>query len=178
MSGQYLLECECGNSLHVESGQAGQLLDCTCGKTVCVPTFRELRRLPRAAPNNETAQRESTWTRRQGGMFVLGIVISTCAILCLGYVLTQRFRLKPFVTPLDRFLDEEDVSTLSNEDALIAWNTYREMGLIWGHSRGYREVHRRATRLNALLAIAAAAAVLGLVITVAPFLRTTKQRHK
>ncbi len=111
-------------------------------------------------------------------MFVLGIVISTCAILCLGYVLTQRFRLKPFVTPLDRFLDEEDVSTLSNEDALIAWNTYREMGLIWGHSRGYRAVHQRATRLNAILAIAAAAAVLGLMITVAPFLRTNKQRHK
>ncbi|HEY1859307.1 MAG TPA: hypothetical protein VGG61_03080 [Gemmataceae bacterium] len=36
--------CDCGGSVNVTEGDAGSWLTCPCGRTVVVPSFRELRR--------------------------------------------------------------------------------------------------------------------------------------
>ena len=41
----YQLACECGNSVQVEETAAGATTACLCGRSVVVPSLRELRRL-------------------------------------------------------------------------------------------------------------------------------------
>jgi hypothetical protein len=41
---QYLVDCECGSYVSVEETDAGTTTLCTCGRTVVIPSLRELRR--------------------------------------------------------------------------------------------------------------------------------------
>ena len=43
---KYRLTCECGRSYPIEPRQAGQTLDCECGKTLQIPTMLKMKRLP------------------------------------------------------------------------------------------------------------------------------------
>src|SRR3954451_5126706 len=61
---KYLVECNCGNKLSVEMGQAGGRVACTCGNLVDVPPLRKLRHLPTAEA--EVAPPTSTWSARKG----------------------------------------------------------------------------------------------------------------
>jgi len=65
MADRHLLSCSCGRETPVSPGQAGDTLRCLCGRTLEVPTLRELRRLPMA----ETRKEGATWTPLQGWMF-------------------------------------------------------------------------------------------------------------
>jgi hypothetical protein len=50
--------CECGESVSVTEGDAGSRVTCRCGRTVVVPSFRELRRqagVPVSKPTPEMA---------------------------------------------------------------------------------------------------------------------------
>lgn len=38
----YKISCDCGRSLNVSAGQSGTSVTCECGKTVLVPSWREL----------------------------------------------------------------------------------------------------------------------------------------
>ena len=78
---QYLLPCECGQKLPVNSTQAGERVRCTCGRELDVPTLRSLQALERrddAAAKPELAP----WGWRQGLAF-LGASIFVLASLAL-----------------------------------------------------------------------------------------------
>jgi hypothetical protein len=61
----YLLSCPCSNQISIEMGQAGGQITCSnCGRTVDVPTLRQLRHLPQQREEPKTAA--STWTTRKG----------------------------------------------------------------------------------------------------------------
>ena len=57
---KYLLTCECGKTVPVEVGQAGEQVACQCGAKLDVPPLRKLRHLPVAT---ETLERQD---RRPG----------------------------------------------------------------------------------------------------------------
>jgi hypothetical protein len=40
---EYSLKCECGNQIAVSETSAGTKVDCTCGRTLSVPSLRRLR---------------------------------------------------------------------------------------------------------------------------------------
>jgi hypothetical protein len=61
---KYLVECDCGNKLPVDMGQAGGRVACTCGNLVDVPPLRKLRHLPTA--EIEVERPTSTWSARKG----------------------------------------------------------------------------------------------------------------
>lgn len=61
---KYLVECNCGNKLPVEVGQAGGRIACTCGNLVDVPPLRKLRHLLTA--DTEAARPTSAWSTRKG----------------------------------------------------------------------------------------------------------------
>ncbi len=52
---KYLVDCNCGNKLPVEIGQAGGRITCSCGNQVDVPPLRKLRHLPPAAAEKHRA---------------------------------------------------------------------------------------------------------------------------
>ncbi|MEC7502024.1 MAG: hypothetical protein VX970_09865 [Planctomycetota bacterium] len=70
-----LLCTSCGQTLNIDSTQAGSTLNCACGKPIQVPTLREIAQLPDA----DAAERTRThslrrWTRTQGILFAIGAV--------------------------------------------------------------------------------------------------------
>jgi hypothetical protein len=80
---KYLLPCSnCGHKTTVETGQAGQMLQCVCGQQVEVPTIRGMRELE--TQGGETVS-QPRWNRRRGFMFVGG-VITAIGLLLAGYV--------------------------------------------------------------------------------------------
>ena len=71
MATLYLLKCSCGRSHRIQARQAGQSLDCSCGKTIEVPTIRGLQKLKQVgAVHSETSP---GWGRREGLVFLGGI---------------------------------------------------------------------------------------------------------
>jgi hypothetical protein len=68
MSDRYLVKCDCGRELLVETAQAGRRLTCACGAAVEAPTLRQLKKLP-VAPADYVPERP-TWTWEKAAMFV------------------------------------------------------------------------------------------------------------
>ncbi len=79
----YLLPCPgCGQKLTVSSAQAGQSLQCGCGRSIEVPAMRGLQNLEVIA---DAGRPQSTWTRRKGLVF-LGSAIVVVAACFGGYL--------------------------------------------------------------------------------------------
>src|SRR5262249_19447517 len=84
---KYLLPCPaCNSRLPVETGQAGQMIRCSCGNSVEVPSIRALRTLEPLADERPTA---ASWTRRKGSLF-LGAATSIGALVAAAVVLAIR----------------------------------------------------------------------------------------
>lgn len=77
----YLVTCECGKKVPVQSGQAGEQVSCVCGKQVNVPPLRMMRHLPVA--EQEVSQPGATWDSRKGvaaaGLIAAGILAAIAA---------------------------------------------------------------------------------------------------
>ncbi|MEC8337415.1 MAG: hypothetical protein VXZ84_04665, partial [Planctomycetota bacterium] len=70
-----LLCTSCGQTLNIDSTQAGSTLNCACGKPIQVPTLREIAQLPDAdAAERTRAHSLRRWTRAQGILFAIGAV--------------------------------------------------------------------------------------------------------
>lgn len=80
-STKYLLPCECGQSIVIEVGQAGQLVTCACGKAQEAPTMRGIRALaPAEAENKQLATTERpVWSPLQGSLFATGVMLLVLA---------------------------------------------------------------------------------------------------
>ncbi|HEY2760405.1 MAG TPA: hypothetical protein VGI75_06670 [Pirellulales bacterium] len=110
---KYLLACpSCGATIPVRTGQAGQRVQCICGKTLDVPSIRALQKLA-SMPEEQPASR--TWSRRQGLAF-LGFAIFILAII--GAVCILLFRPAPvdareFSVPVDTRAISKEVDTYS-----------------------------------------------------------------
>ena len=63
---KYALTCECGNTLSVEIGQAGEQVICQCGAKLDVPPLRKLRHLPVVT---ETIERQVVVLERSSGNY-------------------------------------------------------------------------------------------------------------
>jgi len=80
---KYLLPCQCGQSVEVEPGQAGQTVVCGCGENLLVPSMLQVKALP-MVPEKSVSPREKTSVsyRVPLAIFVpfLGIVCMVLAI--------------------------------------------------------------------------------------------------
>ena len=84
---KYLLPCPaCNSQLPVETGQAGQTIRCSCGKSLEVPSIRGLRALEQVADERPAT---AAWTKRKGLAF-LGGAMSSGALVAAAAVLALR----------------------------------------------------------------------------------------
>jgi hypothetical protein len=82
MAELYLLPCTCGQTVRVGKAQAGQAVDCACGKRHSVPTLRGLRELALAPVEAATTPaRNPAWSPWHGAAFSGGIVTAVIALL-------------------------------------------------------------------------------------------------
>lgn len=78
---RYLFSCQCGQKHSVETHQAGQMIRCSCGKQIELPTMRQILQLEQEANATPTRKRSSWNVRRR--LTVLGVV-SLMVSLALG----------------------------------------------------------------------------------------------
>jgi len=98
---RYLLPCSCGKSSSVSAAQAGETIDCSCGKRIEVPTLRGLRDLERVEPDAQ-ARRASgrAWEDRHRVAFLLLLVV-VGALATAGYLAMQLSKAPVFVSAGD-----------------------------------------------------------------------------
>jgi hypothetical protein len=120
---KYLLVCpSCGTTTPVGTGQAGQSVECTCGKTLDVPSIRGLQKLT-SVPDEQPAAR--AWSRRQGLAF-LGCAIAGLAVVgAIGILL---FRPAPvdareFSVPVDTEAISKEVNAYSPAEGFRRFET-------------------------------------------------------
>ena len=70
---QYLLPCQCGRKIPVDSTKAGQFITCECGVQLEIPTLGGLRKLQPVVQENRPVARVK-WAARQQ-VLLLGIII-------------------------------------------------------------------------------------------------------
>lgn len=81
MTTKYLVPCSCGVKHPVELTQAGQTLQCPCGRPVAIPTMQQLRRLERQEHTGRVSSspKSSLWQRLVllgGAILVVGVGLS------------------------------------------------------------------------------------------------------
>ncbi len=139
-----LLTCECGREHTVSRSQAGQEINCDCGKILPVPTLRALSNLPLAQSAAEglekdnqrgsyTGQSNSTGSGWQGwrgptiAVTSAGLLIAT---LACGWFLMQRWMINTSYTAEseieagNQIFDGYDPNELSE-----TWMAFSKMGL-------------------------------------------------
>ncbi len=139
-----LLSCECGREHFVSRSQAGQELQCDCGKVIDVPTLRRLADLPLAESPASSAQKSATggvsrgmestpsrsWQGWRGPVMALATAGFLIATVACGWYGWQRFTIDTSYTVEkeikggENMFDSFDAGTLST-----VWHEMGTMGL-------------------------------------------------
>ncbi len=95
---KYLLSCPCGKKVPVETTQAGQTVECECGRSLEVPTLKGLRELEQVAVEAPSGPKGAAWGSRQAVVLV-GIVVTLIGIALVAYFYSIRPRQEHFADP-------------------------------------------------------------------------------
>lgn len=127
MSAVYLLDCNCGRSVELRQQQAGSTLDCPeCGTEITAPTFRELSKLPRSDKSGSVAKNKTSWSRKKGLLFALGLPLLLMGAMTLGYVGLKYSKLETKRPTLEQVksnwnVTDEQISQLTPSQAWDQW---------------------------------------------------------
>lgn len=178
MAQTYLLTTPDGEEVHVESSQAGETITTASGKTVEVPTLRELKKLPLVEKEQVPVRRE--WSVGQSIMFVVGL------LLLLGCAVSSTFLYQ--ITPLESLdkarevpieLIEGDVEQWSMQDTLSFWafaTSGQALGDMRGNASGDRYVLGVYESRQTFLILSVVGVVLGLILMGSAFAFPGKSR--
>jgi len=157
MSEQYLLPCTCGQKTVVTARQAGETLQCECGRDLAAPTIRGLRNLERVGDDELD---RPLWSVRQGVIFI-GSVLTVTALVFAGYLWLNFPKLDPEVVRRE-FGDLTPAGT---------WHVWRNLRteLREEPSPWVQVVVKAIQTTNRWLSVGLVAAVVGIVIIVAGF---------
>jgi hypothetical protein len=104
----YLLTCQCGKTIPIEVGQAGERVACECGANVEVPPLRKLRHLPLAQP--KTAQPRAAWSASKGfvtaALIAAGLLAAVAAWSWWTEPVMPKFNPEGQIAAVDRELAE------------------------------------------------------------------------
>lgn len=89
MKTTYLLPCCCGRTIPVEPPQAGEAIQCTCGKTVQVPTLLEMTALERSEPEVPASPPSAGWGWPQR-LVLFGVVMAAASCVAALVVVEKR----------------------------------------------------------------------------------------
>jgi len=123
---KYLLTCACGENVVVENAQAGGRTTCRCGKTIEIPTLRNLRHLPPAPA--DAATRSPAWSVRKG-VFSAAIICAVFAATVGGYFWWTVPQPQEF-DPVDQaqYVDQQ-LAVMTPLDGWKLWiASYRDLG--------------------------------------------------
>lgn len=123
---KYLLPCSCGNSIPIETSQAGQTVTCSCGQMQEVPTMRAIRQLEPAhetAPAKRRPLSTAKWSISQRLLFTFGLAVAAIGFWFAGSLQFTRSRLDTQEVKWDTQLDT-DLQKLETMNLEGAWETW------------------------------------------------------
>jgi hypothetical protein len=164
MPQQFKLPCpQCSTPHIVSQSQAGESLSCGCGKSLVVPTLRELRTLEPAVEAH-TPDGAPDWDIQRGLLFVGGALLITIGALITWRVLPQRQALN-IRQPTFQEIDF-DVQMLTLLQAWEAWEHFRQQKLEFRATPEFLENREQFRELSIYLYVAWALATIGLLLVV------------
>jgi len=166
MAQTYLLTTPDGEEVHVESSQAGETITTASGKTVEVPTLRELRKLPLVEKEEAPVRRQ--WSVGQSILLVVGLLLMLgCSVSSvLLYQITPLESLdKAREVPIE--LIEGDVDQWTMQNQLDFWafaSSGQALSDMRGNATGERYVLDVFESRQTFLILSIAGVVLGLIL--------------
>lgn len=134
MSSQYLLPCSCGKSVCVSPSQAGDGVNCTCGKSLLVPSIRELRKLPEVAKDisKRPAQPKKEWSTLQGLLFAAGLLMIVVGSGYAIYHSTYAYEASHYTKDMSSVESEiwdQQLDKLTLSQTIAIWDKATKQGL-------------------------------------------------
>ena len=126
---KYLLPCECGKGLIIDTSQAGQRIACDCGVLLEVPTLRGVRALEAVQENPSTSRAAADWDSSRGMIFAGSLILFVigAGVTYLGYA---GWRATPNITrEVETELFDEAIDDMSLDEVYETWKDFRERGL-------------------------------------------------
>ena len=137
----YLLTCDCGRKHTVSRKQADQLIECSCGQSLRVPTLRGLAKLPPAtegadSPPGDTAAStiskngENPWSGWRGPCMAAacgGLIVS---LAFASWYLLQRVSIDTSYTTEMEIAEGNKIFDLyTPEDMSLVWHSFESLGI-------------------------------------------------
>ena len=161
---RYLLPCSCGNNVTIDPSQAGMAVSCQCGKSLEVPTLREIRQLEPAEDSGParampTKDKKAGWSAWRGAIFSVGVTIlllSLCAVVWAAYARTPYLEMQ----------SPPSLAEVPVDESLLLWQDFRDNGLVGARPWPYVEARRIASELTQLMYVAGGVAIVSLIAVV------------
>ncbi len=129
---KYSLPCSCGDTIPIETSQAGETVVCSCGRQLEVPTMRAIRQLdPIRPPAVACAKSAGNWSMPQRLCFSIGMAVAAIGFAIGVYYQLGRASLDTEEVVWDTRLDS-DLELLDNmnlEEAWKNWENVRDSGI-------------------------------------------------
>ncbi len=152
---RYLLPCPCGQSISIDTIQAGQEVRCTCGQVQLAPTLREIRQLPEVEQAvTQVRLVKDPWSAKRTIVFAIGLVVTA---LAMGAVSMCQVKIWPISAELptkaemkayEENMNAQIVERLSAEQSYEQFLKWKEDGLGEQRDRLFEVEHKRMTRLK------------------------------
>jgi hypothetical protein len=167
---KHLLPCSCGQSIAIDTSQAGQRVTCgACGKSQDAPTFRGIKALPLAeekASGLEAGRRpEAPWSPLQGFLFAAGLLLLLVGVSGAGYCIHVVREINvPQPTAEDFELFDAQVDKLKIDELYEGFLQARKLGLGPAEPPLYVVAQRVEAAYTRYALISAGVAGLGLLL--------------
>ena len=173
---KYLLPCDrCGEKTAIDASQAGRQIDCQCGATLEVPSFRAVRELERF--DEPPVKQQRSWNPLRGISFALGLVLVALGLLAaaggvIGWTLIDTT--EPPAEDLEPVL--ASIAPLGPSNTWDIWVDMRDKGLGPYYVPPHVVARRVAQNLSWLMTIGLVVAAVGAVVSTAS-MRIAKGRR-
>ena len=160
MSVSVRFPCSCGMDHPVALYQAGEILRCSCGRELELPTMRKLRNYPPF--EKDRGRPQPAWSTSRGVIFNLGLMLSLGSIAALIVFGQQRWNLdlaKPELP--DSELYDLEVSRWPVSLAWKFWTLAKTTDLSYRLTPRYQQARQWAARLTTYLIAAAVGLAVG-----------------
>ena len=175
---RYLLPCECGATVPIETRQAGEPVTCPqCAAALTAPAMRSIRKLK--PEENETAEKSSDqpWTRQQGLMFAGGVTLAIVAtVVAIGFYLSAKNVPIAASMPDEQHLEQEidgyhrQIDAAAAADLWSAWRQIKQFGFGEWTLPVHIEMRKLRDRRMLYVKIAIGCAALGVGLAIGSFL--------
>lgn len=163
----YRLDCPCGATHLVTTSQAGQEVCCSCGRTLPIPTLRELRELPPAEAEAHSSARPIDRPDRRRPSILVGVmfIIIVFAVPAAIFFAYQRLTMDTSYTEaLDREQAFAELDRATPGQLSATWDEFstQSLGVPSKPTFYYVQAYRRT--LEWRIAIASGIALLAAII--------------